>query len=188
MDKFPHVPAPPGRVKKINGVAINDAPYVVAPTINGRKIKCPYYLVWKNMIRAIRTDDSAVCREWLGFMAFRAWMEQQKWKGRTLDKDILVAGAIRYSPMTCAFVWPATARLVTADHVMGTTRGVDQNMGRWRATYSGRLLGRYDTKTEARGVWRMARARALLAAAMVETDPRIPPRLVRYATELLAYD
>ena len=37
-------------------------------------------------------------------MNFRSWMETQDWKGKHLDKDILVQGNKVYSPNTCVFV------------------------------------------------------------------------------------
>ena len=37
-------------------------------------------------------------------MSFRAWMMQQDWEGKQLDKDILVPGNKMYSPDTCVFV------------------------------------------------------------------------------------
>ena len=37
-------------------------------------------------------------------MCFRAWMVEQDWKGKQLDKDLLVQGNKMYSPDTCVFV------------------------------------------------------------------------------------
>lgn len=48
--------------------------------------------------------DCSVCDEWLTFSNFRAWMEQQDWKDKELDKDLLVEGNLIYSPEACMFV------------------------------------------------------------------------------------
>ena len=45
-----------------------------------------------------------VCDEWLDFGTFKAWMKSQDWKGKELDKDILVPGNKIYGPDACFFV------------------------------------------------------------------------------------
>lgn len=93
----------------IYGIGINDAPYKVRPR-NG--IACPYYKVWKAMMMRCYSKTYAarqsykgtvVCNEWLSFMVFKGWMEEQEWEGMELDKDILGDGSL-YSPETCAFI------------------------------------------------------------------------------------
>lgn len=176
------------RDRKIYGVAINDAPYIVTPTVDGKQVWCPYFRTWRGMLdrwRATSLAGVSVCEEWLRFMNFRDWMAARDWEGRQLDKDILKPGNMVYSPDTCAFVLPSTNRLMSAAHKDGTGRGVDFNMGRWRASYSGQLLGRFDTEDEAHWAWRAARARALAEAALKETDPRVPAALLWHAAELI---
>lgn len=100
------------------GKAINDADYVVKYTelIEG-KIKhkcCPIYSVWSDLIRRCLCQrykdthpaykDTTCCEEWLLFSNFKRWMEQQDWKGKQLDKDLLILGNKIYSPETCLFV------------------------------------------------------------------------------------
>jgi len=75
---------------------------------------CPYYAVWRDMLKRCFSAkyknknpayaDVICCDEWLTFSNFKAWMEQQDWEGRQLDKDLLVAGNNIYSPETCVFV------------------------------------------------------------------------------------
>jgi hypothetical protein len=67
---------------------------------------CPFYVRWTGMLRRCykgQYEGTSVCKEWHRFSAFRAWMEQQDWEGKELDKDILGDGTI-YSPDTCCFV------------------------------------------------------------------------------------
>lgn len=74
----------------------------------------PLYRVWSAMIargessavKAVRKSyvDVKCCDEWLSFSNFREWAITQKWKGRVLDKDLLVYGNKIYSPETCLFI------------------------------------------------------------------------------------
>ena len=48
--------------------------------------------------------DVCVCDDWLKFLTFKQWMEQQPWEGMQLDKDIFIQGNKIYSPETCVFV------------------------------------------------------------------------------------
>ena len=107
------------RSKLVYGVGINDADYITNPKIkeNGKWVhlpQCPYYQKWSDMLKRCYSKKSlekrptykgcSVCDEWKYFSKFRAWMEQQKWQGRQLDKDFLVEGGKVYSPSTCVFV------------------------------------------------------------------------------------
>ena len=101
-----------GKRTLVCGVGVNDADYIV----KGRKtgFSCPYYQRWSKMLtrcyseKFISENESyrgcSVCDEWLLFSAFRIWMEEQSWKGKELDKDIIAPGNKIYSPETCCFV------------------------------------------------------------------------------------
>lgn len=54
-----------------------------------------------------------VCDEWLVFENFYYWVVNQDWKGKHLDKDILIPNNKIYSPDTCVFVSPKLNRLLT---------------------------------------------------------------------------
>ena len=45
-----------------------------------------------------------VSPEWHSFMAFKSWMETQKWEGNHLDKDLLIEGNKIYSSENCLFL------------------------------------------------------------------------------------
>ena len=103
------------RNKLVYGVGVNDADYFVYGTENHKIVwRCPYYRAWKDMLVRAYSDKYkqrqptyngvTVCEEWHSFMRFRAWMIQQDWSGKELDKDILVPGNKVYSPNTCVFV------------------------------------------------------------------------------------
>ena len=117
MTNFIEIPAnnqSKAQRKPVFGVGVNDALYMVCPTINGKKIMCCYYRKWVSMLE--RCYDSklhlkrptyigcSVCSEWLIFTNFKRWMINQDWIGKDLDKDIKVKGNKIYSPDTCLFV------------------------------------------------------------------------------------
>ncbi len=114
----------------IYGKGINDADYVVKPTINGKQVRCPFYVKWQNMLRRAYDPKyhqryptyigTTVCNEWLYFSNFKSWMAKQDWEGKELDKDILIPDNKHYSPETCVFVSRAVNLLLT-DH--GAARG-----------------------------------------------------------------
>lgn len=99
---------------KVYGVGINDADYFVRETINGKRITCPYYATWTEMIRRCYSkaehkrnptyENCSAADEWLYFSTFKLWMEKQDWRGKQLDKDILFPGNKLYSPATCRFI------------------------------------------------------------------------------------
>lgn len=105
--------------KLVFGVGINDADYNVYTTekVDGKlKIlwSCPFYVKWYSMLRRcyssklhIKMPRYAQCtcvKEWHRFSTFKAWMEQQDWEGKELDKDILILGNKEYGPHSCLFV------------------------------------------------------------------------------------
>ena len=113
-------------MKKINGVGINDADYIVKvwegteeryPSGNKKQVlvwACPYYSRWVSMIQRCyskKLQESrptykgcTVYEGWLLFSNFRKWMVTQEWDGKELDKDLLFEGNKMYSPETCVFV------------------------------------------------------------------------------------
>jgi len=88
-----------GQRKLVYGVGINDANYVVTAVLNGKQIRCTYYSTWKNMLERCYSEkyhishptyrSCFVCKEWQVFSIFRAWMIQQDWNDKQLDKYIL---------------------------------------------------------------------------------------------------
>ena len=117
MQEFIEIPASKRSLnsrKPIYGVGINDADYMVCPRVDGKSLTCLYYRTWKNML--VRAYDKkyqekyptykgcSVAKEWLTFSNFRAWMEVKDWKGKQLDKDILVPENKEYGPNACIFV------------------------------------------------------------------------------------
>lgn len=104
--------------KLVFGVGVNDADYAVNPRLYGKRVTCPFYRSWVDMLMRCYSEKfqakrhtyigCTVCEEWLTFSNFKSWMQQQDWNGKELDKDLLVKGNKVYSPGTCVFVDKAT--------------------------------------------------------------------------------
>ena len=101
-------------MRMVAGMGLNDANYIIRPLINGKRVTCPYYKKWENMLnrcynplfhsRRPSYTECSVSEDWLLFSKFRSWMELQDWEGNQLDKDLLVIGNKVYSPKTCIFL------------------------------------------------------------------------------------
>lgn len=188
--------------KLVYGAGINDADYVVQPTINGKQVACPFYRAWKGMLQ--RCYDSkyqakypayigcSVCDEWKTFSNFRRWMEPQDWQGKELDKDLLFIGNKIYSPDACVFV-NSTTNNFTTDH--GADRGewplgvsFHKRDGKLEArcrnpfTAKKESLGYYTCQTQAHEAWRKRKHELACQLAGLQTDKRVADALRnRYA-------
>lgn len=185
--------------KLVCGIGINDADYKIYQREGAAgKLKitwrCPFYTKWCSMLyrcygkeyRSRHTYiDCSVIHEWHYFMTFRAWMIQQDWEGKQLDKDILIVGNKVYSPDTCVFVdsninsfflectssrgeWPVG---VSLSHGKFQARC-------WDVSGKERRLGVYDSPQEAHQAWltfKLAQARILAAE---QTDLRVAAALI----------
>ena len=182
------------------GVGVNDLGYRVhimeEVTKNGGKrimksvFKCKYYTAWRNMLercyskKFLESNQSysgtSVCSEWLSATAFKKWMEQKDWRGKSLDKDIIVPGSGLYSPETCAFVLQATNLFVTArdafrgDYPIGVH--LYKPTGKYRAAcrnpFTGKQekLGYFSTPEEAHEAWRKRKHELAQLVAARESD------------------
>lgn len=199
----------------ICGVGINDADYVVIlledlPRINGkrkrRKIwECPFYVKWASMIkrcyskiqesRSPSYEGCKVCEEWLYFSNFRAWMVEQDWEGKELDKDILVPGNKVYSPNTCIFVDKRTNSFIIectksrGEYPIGAK--FVKHVGKFAAvcnnvqTSKQEHLGYFDTPEEAHIAWLNFKLKQAEIIASQQTDERVADALIdRYKNYL----
>ncbi|MFW9603103.1 MAG: hypothetical protein ACMV1B_12410 [Prevotella sp.] len=178
--------------KRIFGVGINDATYKTRIRTKTKGIEktlweCPFYKRWVSMLNRVYNSSKSkcptyegcsVCEEWLTFSNFKAWMEQQDWEGKHLDKDLLVYNNKVYSPETCIFI-PASLNscLVSLKQRNSNKKlpiGVDlvstKNMKsepmkpyRARCTVDGTHidLGTYHTKESAHKAWQIFKVKSL---------------------------
>jgi len=182
------------------GVAINDADYVVQPTINGVRTSCPYYVTWISMIRRCYGKTNliispsyigcTVSRGWLTFSIFKAWMELQEWEGKQLDKDILVEGNKIYSAEACAFVDSATNNiLIQRVNKSGLMAGITAKGKRFVAQGKddgkGINLGTFDTEEEANNVYLKNKSLMILKCALRQEDERVKMALIKRAEDIV---
>lgn len=184
--------------KPLYGVGINDADYMVKPIVNGSRVLCPYYQVWKDMIVRCYSEKyqakkptyigCLVCDDWFLFSNFRLWMIKQDWKGKRLDKDILIQGNKTYSPETCLFVTHEINSLLnTNDRNRGELPiGVThhKSSGRVQAKISTRLgrvhLGTFDDHKEAHEVYKIAKYAYIAEIANEQTNEKLKMALLAY--------
>lgn len=182
--------------KLVFGVGVNDADYTVQPQINGKRVICPYYCTWRNMIaRGYSTKlktknptylDCSVCEEWRVFSNFRAWMQTQDWVGKQLDKDILFIGNKVYSPDTCVFVDKRTNCFINkiTQHKNNELTGAcfEVTSGKfqsWCSDINGKYvwLGRFDTALDAHRAWKLFKHRVACELALHQSDFRVAAAL-----------
>lgn len=155
----------------VYGWGINDADYVVQPTINGKQVWCPFYRTWCGMIERCHSTkwrkrrptyvDCKITSGWKYFMNFRAWMETQDWENKQLDKDFL--GEKLYSSETCCFVEPWLNSLFT-DRAAARGKwpiGVSKKHNKFctHLSINGKraYIGYFDTPQEAHQAYRLAK-------------------------------
>lgn len=206
MNTFIEVEATPRSLSMrglIDGVGINDAPYIINIKVDGSYVMCPYYKTWKSMLARCYSANfqSAnpsyrgcwVCDEWLYFMNFRMWMEKQDWEGLFLDKDIIVKGNKCYSPDTCIFVTRQVNSILidrAADRG-GCVVGVSwsKSNGKYCAKCSVDSkqvnLGFYDSEEEASFAYRVFKGNVVKVIAEQQEDIRLVDALMEIAAGYL---
>ena len=191
-----------GGRKLVFDQGINDATYQVQPIIDGKTYKCPYYLVWICMLQRCYSkelhnrlpsyQECSVCNDWIIFSNFKAWMETQDWKGKQLDKDILIKGNKLYSPETCIFI-PNHINCLLLDQKTRRGKyllGVSwyKPYSKYRSQYSNGIknitLGYFNTEKEAHEAYCKAKAEYIIEVANQQTDVRIKSALLLRASEI----
>ncbi len=205
--------------KLLYGVGINDADYVVGiyeelPKTNGKRNQklvwmCPFYSRWSNMLRRCFSkteklrhptyNDIICCEEWLTFSNFKSWMEQQDWKGKSLDKDLLVYQNKVYSPETCVFIDQRLNKFLTksdktrGDYPLGVSyhtkpKMINPSKHPYRAQIRtiGKMvsLGLYLTPEGAHQAWQKEKIRQAKILQSEQTDPKVIKGLQRVADKI----
>ena len=181
----------------VYGVGINDAEYAIGPIVDGKAVRCPYYVTWASMIKRCYYEKyqelrptykgCSVCPEWISFMNFRKWMMAQDWEGKQLDKDLLVLGNKVYSANTCVFV-DQTTNNFTTDHAKSRGEyplGVSfyKPHDKFRAycnnpfTKKKESLGYFHCQNEAHEVWKARKHELACQLADLQTDERVAEAL-----------
>lgn len=188
--------------KLVCGVGVNDADYVTTKVINGKTVRCPFYSRWSSMVwrcygkRALKSKsvyfDCSVCDHWLVFSNFRLWMKQQDWKGKELDKDIIIPGNKVYSPSACAFVCLPLNRLLNgfASPKGDYAHGVHFNniykkyVAQIKINGKRKVIGQYLTPELAREAYIKVKVKLILSQASKVNDERVCNGLKLHADKL----
>jgi hypothetical protein len=159
----------------VQKMGVNDAPFMVSPTINGIKIKHPAYIAWQSMLN--RCYDSkykekyptyvgvTCCTEWLLFTTFARWFKQNYIDGYHLDKDLLYKSNKIYSPKTCIFVPPDINNfLTTSASARGTLPlGVSMDGTSFRASIKSKHICSVKDSLTAHRLWQKAKLEQAIA-------------------------
>lgn len=182
------------------GVGVNDANYNVYEygIVDGKHKaiwRCPFYNTWKNMLLRCYSEKEqlkhptykgcSVCEEWFTFSNFKAWMEQQDWEDKHLDKDLLKEGNKVYCPEWCVFADRKINNFVTDS---GASRGAYMIGVCWRKdvgkfvsncnnpfTCDNEHLGYFTEELEAHLAWK--RKKHEHACTLAESEYCNDPRL-----------
>lgn len=153
----------------VENIGINNAPFVVSPTIINKRVTHPAYSTWRDMLVRSYTSKYkekhptyigvTCCEEWLYFTNFAKWFKDNYIKGWQLDKDLLIKDNKIYSPATCLFV-PAkiNAFIILSGKIRGDQPlGVSLHQKNFQAQIkigSKRIyLGVFNSKEEAHRAW-----------------------------------
>lgn len=184
------------------GVGVNDSPYKIQCTINGKPTICPFYKRWSGMLercysaslhkRRPSYKDCTTVIEWHVFTNFRKWMVQQNWKGRDLDKDLLISGNKIYGPEYCLFIPRDINNLILHELTAGflSRKITYKDKGKHRVQLSidkkNINCGRFDTKEEAEIAYLKCKSAHILDKAGDYIDEvKIYKSLIRRSSELL---
>lgn len=190
----------------IQGVGINDADYQTSRSVYGPKgtvprkctklFECPYYKRWVDMLMRCYNKNYQLkfptyvgcyaSDEWLHFSKFREWMVEQNWKGKELDKDLLVLDNKVYSKETCVFISGAINSFFHDNGSRASTlpSGVSAHGDRYRTkgrnpfTKTQDHLGMFDCPNEAHKAWKAHKHMLSCKYAEQETDPRVVKALI----------
>lgn len=195
-------------MKLVYGFGINDADYVVKVNatigyVGGKRVMkqtwlCPYYQVWVGMLARVYGEkhlkksptyyNCTVCEEWRYFSVFRCWMENQNWRDRQLDKDILYLRNNVYSPETCVFVGQAVNKFITEAGILRGEYPVGASLCKGNGKFSSQVrnpfsaksehLGYFNTPQEAHNAWLTRKLELAKLLAAEQDDPRVAKALV----------
>lgn len=203
--QFPIIPANKrslGHRRPVYGVGINDSDYIIKPEINGVRFYCPFYEVWVSMIQRCYSaklhakrptyKGCSTCKEWHSFMAFRAWMEKQDWRGKEIDKDILIEGNKVYSPNTCVFVSAAVNTLFTdsgvarGPYLIGVTWNARENkfVSQCCNSKGVQIRSYHDSEASAHSEWKAQKIKVIELVASFVDDERVRAALIARAKKL----
>ncbi len=120
-------------------------------------------------------------------MAFKKWMETQDYKGKQLDKDILVFGNKEYSPDKCIFVSPYINSLLRISNPKkkGYHVGHFKNYGKYYVNIKmhGKLvhIGKYSSPIEAEREYVKEKSAHITKVSLCQRDKKLMRAMIMYA-------
>ena len=189
----------PIKKRLVQGVGINDANYVVRPTINGKTILCFFYQTWGNMLKRCYSSKfqnecktyigCTVDKRWHKFTEFRNWMELQNWHDNDLDKDILFPGNKIYSPETCIFIPHSLNSLLTdsaasrGKYPQGVTWNKQAKKYVAQININGKAvhIGYFKNIEDAEKAYKNVKAKIIMTVAARQIDNRLKLALNKHA-------
>lgn len=208
MNKFVEKPASKTSLllrKPIYGVGINDSKYIVNHSVCGKMYRCEFYRAWVSMITRCYSEKylkrmpayigCSVCREWHIFSNFKKWMKTQDWRGKALDKDLLIPGNKIYSPSTCLFVTQEINNLLNdrmarrGKWPQGVSYDKVNNKYVAQCSDNGthKKLGRYKTPGEASLVYKKFKSNLVFNIALDQSEP-LKSALISHSELILNVD
>lgn len=189
------------------GVGINDADYKLSKYLNSKCVwTCPFYKRWTGMLyrcysEKFKTNKAyeycIVDSRWHLFSNFKAWMEQQDWEGKQLDKDLLVLDNKIYGPDRCLFIDVSVNKFIAesltkrGEFPLGVCFDKVNNKymahGNFVITGAQKKLGRFVTPKEAAIAFMQFKLEQAEILALQQTDKKVASALInRYRTKLSA--
>ena len=206
MSKFIEKPASKLSIsmrKPICGIAINDSDYLTEISVDGKRVICPIFRVWCNMIRRCYDaslqernksyNGCSVSNDWLIFSRFKSWMIKQDYEGKQLDKDIAKNGNKVYGADSCVFVTREINNFLRSNKASrnGTSVGVSLTKGRYTAfcNTAGRRvhLGAFSSNAEAHAAYLEFKSKYVLKIASKQSQP-LKGYLIRISKEIASGD
>ena len=172
--------------------------------MNGKQQRCMVYAKWQGMLQRCYDEklklksptyrDCTVCDEWLIFSNFKAWMDNQDWKGKELDKDLLFAGNKIYSPETCCFIRREANNFIRevsatrGDYPIGVS--FNKERGKFKASCADPInkkkkhIGYFTCPNEAHLAWKKFKHQMSCVLAGMESDKRaVKALMTRYSSD-----
>lgn len=179
------------KTRLVWGVGINDSPYKVEG--------CPYYRRWTNMLQRCYSEKfldknptyrgCRVGTSWKWFTNFKSWMKNQDWKGKSLDKDIIVPDNKVYSEETCAFISRQVNTVLIdsgkkrGEHPRGVSYCNKYKLFKSECNLKGKnkFLGYFNTPEEASATYSDYKYELLVELAKEQEDTRVKKGLLQHA-------
>lgn len=190
--------------KPLYNRGINDSDYQTQPLINGKRYRCPFYKVWTLMFQRCYSEkyiqrnptyaECEVSSEWWIFSNFKAWMQEQDYIGKELDKDILSFNTKIYSKETCCFIDVGLNRLLNKNKAQRGEYPLGVSWNSKSQKYQAHCrngkgktinLGLFDNELDAHKVYCIYKANLFISLANLQANILVKEALILRANNLL---